>query len=296
MADGEEMNWIENINKTLEYIENHIYEDISMVEIAKAVNISPFYLQKGFSLIVGFGVKEYIRNRRLFLSALELSIGKVKVIDIAYKYFYETPESFTKAFTRFHGVSPSAFTRDPTKIRVFLPMHVELEIKGGYTMNAKIEQQNEFSVIGFRKSFNIETSYNDIPLFWDEIMQTEFSPELKGIIKKFKIGELGLCHGCGCDFDYFICGFYDNSLDTIPKELEVLSVRSNSWAKFECVGPIPVALQSINTKIFKEWLPSNANYEMADELDIEWYDSGDTSADDYHSEIWIPVKTKKVSD
>lgn len=290
------MNWIEDVNKTLEYIENNILDDISVEKIAKVVNISPFYLQKGFSLIVGIGIKEYVRNRRLFLSALELGTGKSKVIDIAYKYSYETPESFTKAFTRFHGVSPSAIIKDRSKIKVFLPIHIELDIKGGYSMNAKIEKMKEFGVIGFRKSFNIETSYNDIPLFWNEIMQTEFSPELKEIIKKFKIGELGLCHGCGMDFDYFICGFYDNSLESIPEGLEVLNIQSYDWAKFECIGPLPNALQTINTKIFREWLPSNPNYEMADEIDIEWYDCGDTTADDYHSEIWIPVKTKKVSD
>ena len=55
---------------------------------------------------------EYIRNRRLYMAALELKDSDKKVIDVALEYGYETPESFTKAFTRFHGASPSEIKQD----------------------------------------------------------------------------------------------------------------------------------------------------------------------------------------
>lgn len=101
------MEWIESIRKTINYIETHLLKEIKTEDISKIVLISPYYLQNGFKIITGYTIAEYIRNRRLYLSALEVISNKNKIIDIAYKYGYDTPESFTKAFTRFHSISPS---------------------------------------------------------------------------------------------------------------------------------------------------------------------------------------------
>ena len=102
------MEWMAIIGDSVQYIEDHITEDISTENIAKSVGVSPFYFQKGFAMLCGFSVAEYIRNRRLALAGNDLLITDDKVIDIAMKYGYDSPDSFTKAFTRFHGVSPSS--------------------------------------------------------------------------------------------------------------------------------------------------------------------------------------------
>ena len=101
------MEWLTCIRRSLEFMEEHLLDDISAQDVAAQVNMSPFFLQRGFSVITGYGISEYIRNRRLYLAALDLSRSDEKVIDIAFRYGYETPESFTKAFTRFHGATPS---------------------------------------------------------------------------------------------------------------------------------------------------------------------------------------------
>jgi len=106
-----------------------LLEELTVEEIARHAYLSPFYFQRGFSIICGYSVSEYIRNRRLSLAGYELFHTNHKIIDIALKYGYESPDSFTKAFTRFHGATPTE-VRSGTKIKEFLPLQVNLLLKG----------------------------------------------------------------------------------------------------------------------------------------------------------------------
>ena len=106
------MEWTEAIREAVRYIENHITEEITMYDVAAHVNISPFYFHKGFSILCGYSITEYIRNRRLALAGEELLSSDATVTTLAMKYGYDSPDSFAKAFTRFHGYSPSAVRRD----------------------------------------------------------------------------------------------------------------------------------------------------------------------------------------
>lgn len=113
------MEWTESLKRSINFMENHLLEDISPDDVAAEVHISSFYLQKGFSIMTGYSIGEYIRYRRLYLAALDVIAGSAKVIDLAYRYGYDTPESFTKAFSRFHGVSPAQMKRTSNKIHTF---------------------------------------------------------------------------------------------------------------------------------------------------------------------------------
>ena len=101
------MEWLTCIRAAIDYIESHLEENISAQDVANQVYLSSFFLQRGFSLMTGYGIGEYLRNRRLYQAALDLQRTDDKVIDIALRYCYETPESFTKAFVRFHGATPT---------------------------------------------------------------------------------------------------------------------------------------------------------------------------------------------
>lgn len=96
------------------------------------------YLQKAFSLMTGFTIADYVRNIKLYLATLYIISNRMKVIDVAYKYGYTTPESFTKAFIRFHGLSPLKLKAAPSKLKVFLPMHVKIDIRGGDNMDTQL--------------------------------------------------------------------------------------------------------------------------------------------------------------
>ena len=100
------MNWVKTINDAIEYMEGHLTDEITLADIAKHVNLSAFHFQRAFSLLTDMTPAEYLRKRRLSRAGADLAGGEEKVIDVAMKYCYDSPESFTKAFTRFHGISP----------------------------------------------------------------------------------------------------------------------------------------------------------------------------------------------
>lgn len=105
--EGVAMSWSEDIVSSIKYIERHLTDELTVEKVAAKVHLSPFYFQKGFSILCGVTVSEYIRNRRLSLAGRDLQIDRCKVIDVAMKYGYDSPDSFTKAFTRFHGITPA---------------------------------------------------------------------------------------------------------------------------------------------------------------------------------------------
>lgn len=297
------MEWLTSIRAAIDYMEEHLTDNISAQDVADRVYLSPFFLQKGFSLMTGYGIGEYIRNRRLYQAALDLKETDDKVIEIAFRYGYETPESFTKAFSRFHGATPSQ-VRGGAAINTFLPLTIKLSIQGGNQMDYKITPMFPFKVIGFQKVFDNETAYTEIPKFWDEICEkfaynvyagnAPANPYEQALVDNC-IGEYGVCIDDigGGKFRYLVAGKYTGG--DVPEGMVVYEFPRSDWAVFNCIGPIPDALQSVNTRIFKEWLPGNPAYELCGNASVEWYDcvNGEKTDPDYHSAIWVPVKRKE---
>ena len=296
------MEWLTGIRTAIDYIEEHLEDDISAQDVADRVFMSPFFLQRGFSLMTGYGVGEYIRNRRLYQAALELKETNERVIDIAVKYCYDTPESFAKAFSRFHGATPSQ-VRAGAYINAFLPLRINVNIQGGDQMDFKIAPMFPFTLIGFQKIFENETSYEEIPKYWDEICEKyannvyagnePANPYEKALVDNC-IGEYGVCIddiGEG-KFRYLIAGKYTGG--EVPEGMVLYEFPRGEWAVFNCLGPLPEAMQSVNTRIFSEWLPGNPEYELSGNANVEWYDciNGEKTDPDYHSAIWVPVKRK----
>ncbi len=285
------MSWIEAIGKAIEYIEEHITEELTVEEIARQVNISTFYFQKGFSMLCGFTVAEYIRNRRLALAGNDLAIGDEKVIDIALKYGYDSPDSFTKAFVRFHGVTPSQVRKGKTALKLFAPLKIKLSLEGGYLMEYKIVKKEAFTVIANAKIFSYEGAMERIPQFWQEHYKEGKGQTVMGM------------YGINFDkemkqdsFEYMIADPY-NPVNEVPEGFVTRTIPSFTWAVFPCKGSMPIALQDVNKKIFSEWLPALKEYEFAAGYCVEYYDdptkyAKGTMDENYYCEIWIPVKKK----
>ena len=308
------MDWTTDLKNAIGYMEENLLADIGVQEVADAVHISPFYFHRGFKIVTGYSVSEYLRNRRLYLAGLDVlkknqqetenqytcaEAGNEKIIDLAHKYGYNTPESFTRAFIRFHGLSPLQLRKHPHQIRVFLPLHVEIIVKGGRQMEFTIEKKDAMRMIGFKKTISHETSYQDIPAFWNWFCQKYCGDaacepgeeKIRQTIAECMVGEYGVCVEDGQEkdqFRYYIAGAYQGG--NVPEGMTVFQIPASQWVKFRCVGPMPEALQTVNTRIFKEWLPGNQEYEIAFHMNIEWYSQGDTQSENYESGIWLPVK------
>ena len=128
------MDWIQGIQRAIDYVEENITKDIDFEEAAKRAYSSPFHFQRIFSILCGLSLGDYIRMRRLSLAGEELSRGSAKIIDIALKYGYDTPESFSRAFTRFHGIAPSE-AKHSGNVKIFTPLSVKLSLTGGSKMD-----------------------------------------------------------------------------------------------------------------------------------------------------------------
>ncbi|MBQ9136880.1 MAG: AraC family transcriptional regulator [Lachnospiraceae bacterium] len=285
------MEWSEAISRAVAYMEAHITEEITVEDVAREVYISPFYFQKGFSLLCGFTVAEYIRNRRLSLAGNELATSEKKVIDIALKYGYDSPDSFTKAFTRFHGVTPSMVQKNQEMLKTFAPLKIKLSMEGGYIMDYKIVKKEAFTVLGAAKTFSYENAKEQVPAFWQEHYAAGNGQYVCGMFG------INIDEQMGQDsFEYLIADMY-NPMKDIPEGFVTKTIPAFIWAVFPCKGAMPFALQDVNRKIFSEWLPALKDYEFAAGYCVEMYDEPTkypkgTLDENYYSEIWIPVKEK----
>lgn len=293
------MEWIQSINKAIDYIEDHLTEDIHCEDVAGAVYISVFHFQRTFNLLTGMTVGEYIRKRRLSLAGEELTRQNAKVIDAALKYGYDSPESFTKAFTRFHGITP-AQVKKGNALKSFNKLVVKITVEGGTVMDYRIEKKEALNLLVCAKMFSDETSKDGIPAFWDEYWQKEMHKKVPGCIgvcAQQKMGDKEFMYGIGCVIDsetVSMAGEESDGLKAekgIPEGFQIINIPAHTWAIFKCVGPMPDAIQNMWDKIYREWLPG-ADYELIPDFDIENYLPGDNTTDDYVSEIWIPVKVK----
>lgn len=281
------MEWIRCINRMLRYVEEHLADDLDIRTIAKEVSFSPFYLQRMFTMMTDMTVAEYVRQRRLSAAGQELQATDAKVLDVALKYGYETPESFQKAFRRFHGVTPSAAKRTHVQLRYLNPLQIQVQLTGGKIMDYRVEDMGEMQIVGMERRFSYEDAFAQIPRFWDAYCEQGLQAVVPGC--------LGVCidEADKPDFAYLIASLYEAGAP-VPEGFVLRTIAPHTWVKFRSVGPLPGALQRVNRQIFTEWLPNNQEYDLAEGLNIEMYTMGDMSGDDYVSEIWIPVVKKQA--
>lgn len=285
------MGWVESISEAIAYIEENLTEELSIEEIAKQGNFSPFYFQKGFAMLCGFTVGEYIKKRRLSLAGNDLIQSDQKIIEIALKYGYDSPDSFTKAFTRFHGVTPTSVRKEGAMIKSYAPLKIKFLLKGGYTMDYKIVEKDAFTVMGVSKVFKYESATTDVPKFWGDFFKAGKNKVVCGMYGVNMDQEMG-----GNQFEYMIADNY-NPMEDIPEGFTTKVIPKHTWAVFACMGPSAKAMPEINQKIFSEWLPNCKDYEIAEGYNIEMYTDVTNypkgiEDEKYYSEIWIPVKKK----
>lgn len=287
------MNWIEGMSEAIAYIEANLTEALEIDEIAKKAYVSPFYFQKAFSLLCGLTVGEYIRQRRLACAGSDVISTDERIIEIALRYRYDSPDSFTKAFSRFHGSTPTAVRKNGATIKSVAPLRLKFILEGGVLMEYKIVEKESFEVVGSSRRFQIAEGGTQIPKFWDEHFESGKGELICGMYGICVNQDLGTK-----DFEYLIADSYEPGRD-IPQGMKNLVIPKHTWAVFPCRGPMPIALQEVNKKIFSEWLPNCKDYEIIGDYDIESYDNvldyplGNQDPN-YYTEIWIPVRKKTI--
>ncbi len=291
------MNWIQGIQRAIDYAEANITDEIDFEEVAAQAYSSSFHFQRVFSILCGYSLGDYIRMRRLSLAGEELSKGNAKIIDIAMKYGYDTPESFSRAFTRFHGITPSEAKRSG-KVKIFTPLSVKLILAGGSKMDYRIEKRDAFQVVCKRKRVEKPQAPNatqDISAMWQEYGADGTMGRLISCMAENPVmkGLLGICFSSELNakqFPYGIGVEYDGR--KIDDDLEIVTIPANTYAVFTSKGKMPDAFIETYHRVVTEFFPQSMQYEYAENVEFEVYSSADISDPDYKCEIWIAVNEK----
>lgn len=288
------MDWITGMQNAINYIEEHITDALDYAEIARRAACSPFYFQRIFGILCGVTLGEYIRNRRLTLAGSELSRTDTKVIDAAFKYGYDSPESFARAFVKFHGITPSAAKRDGSKLRSFSRISVQIILKGGSIMDYRIVKKEAFQVLEKveRQSIDDAQNKNTIPDFWTRA-HTDGTVAALWEQASDRSFLLGICYDNeptdSKTFLYSIAALYGGG--TVPDGYRVTEIPERTWAVFPCRGAMPNAMQEAWHRICAEFFPTSG-YQPTYEMTVEAYTAGDMASPDYKSEIWVPVEKR----
>ena len=293
------MNWIQGIQRAIDYVEANITEELDFEEVAKQAYSSPFHFQRVFGILCGVSLGDYIRMRRLSLAGEELSRGNAKIIEVALKYGYDTPESFTRAFTRFHGITPSEARRGG-KARIFTPLSVKLTLTGGRKMDYRIEKRDAFQVVCKRKQVDKPqsgTATREISAMWQEFGADGTLGRLAACIPAQTVmrGLLGICFSSELDatrFPYGIGVEYDGR--PVDDDFEIVDIPASTYAVFTSRGRMPEAFIETYHRIVTEFFPQSAQYEYAENVEFEVYSSANTDDPNYRCEIWIAVHEKTV--
>ena len=297
------MEWLDHMNQAITYIENNLTEKIDYTHVAQIAGCSVYHFQRMFSYITNVSIAEYVRRRRMTLAAFELQSSNIKIIDLALKYGYDSPEAFTRAFQLLHGVTPTHARKQGVSIKAFPRMSFQISIKGDSEMNYKIEQKDAFEVYGIEREFDLKDGENlkAIPAFWQEMLHNGEVDKLAASTGEAMEQSGGLCAVnslcChrdmdGTTFPYMLCAMKTDK--SITDGYEVVKVPAATWAIFRnephTMEETSTAIQTLIRRVYTEWLPTS-NFEKLDGYEFEmYYDDGKGN---YYEETWIRVTPKK---
>lgn len=282
------MNMLSDFNQTMDYIETTFDNEVDEKRIATLSGYSYAMFSRIFSILTDTTLNEYIRLRKLTEAARLLSEGKEKVIDIAIKYGYDSPDSFTVAFKNFHGYTPSE-VRNGKPYKVFSKMQLTLSIKGGRSMNITIQKKKGFTVAGMKRE-SIDTSL--CAETWSSLFALQAEEELE----KMGSGQsYGICFDIkDCNLINYMAAYDVTDIELAKKmNLELMEISDNEYAVVELKGAIPKCIHD-GWKYFMEVFCPEHGYIHSGDPDMEVYGFGDMYSPDYKMELWIPIrKTQK---
>ncbi|MCO7226973.1 helix-turn-helix domain-containing protein [Pleionea sp. CnH1-48] len=269
------MSWPQRMNRAIEYIEQHLAGELSIDDVARVAACSRFHFHRVFLASFNVTFAEYVRKRRMTLAATEVTSGDKTILDIAQLYGYDSPNAFTRAFKKLHGMNPSKARSSQARLSAYRRVSFPLELSGEEKMDYRIVERPSFKVVGRSKNFDFDTFVKEGPKFWKEYVRSDEykslsqlthgkpgavteSPLLSVYIPKDKeksdefVDLLGLEAAPGMDLDQF----------------EVHTVPAATYAEFYCTYKTSM---KTNRAIYGEWFVSTGYERDGNKPDIAAY-------------------------
>lgn len=262
------------LEEVLQRIEENLDKELDLRTLCNGLSFSQTSLQRFFPILFNLTVSDYTRKRRLTLAAFELKQSSKSILEIALKYGYESPDSFTVAFKKHHNHTPTE-VRNGASINVFRALKMNLSIEGGESLPVEIKTIPSFYVAG--KAIETSVNHPDISVLWDEVNHSDYLDELIELSTKKSFGVCSELAETGKI--QYIAGWEVSHIDKVKHlPVDTFKVKESTFAIIPCKGEIPES-------IHKAW-----QYVYSGECDLEFYKEGDVTSSDYQMEIWVPVK------
>lgn len=299
------MDWITGIQNAINYIENHITEELDYEIIARESFSSQFHFQRVFSILCGYTLGEYIRCRRLSLAGTELATGKEKVINVATKYGYDSPDSFAKAFQKFHGITPSQ-ARTGARLKSFSKLSIKITLEGGSIMNYKIETKPAMLLTGYKARFCGDPSDRGLQVHEFACDNRVYQYILQGMSRDHVNSYQVLTNFDQDGYDFYFAHAlpkwaledFDDDLGEMAKHFVHLNIPEGLYLVCEterCKYPTNL-IDDLRRRAVTEWLPSSG-YMLRDAPEIAaihwfWEDGNEALNQSKYCEVWLPIDKK----
>ena len=277
------MNIIKSFNNTIDYLETVLDDEIDEKKVTQLSGYSYSMFSRLFSILTETTLSEYLRSRRLTEAAVILRNKDEKIIDVAFKFGYESSDSFGTAFKNFHGFTPSE-VRNGKPFKLVSRVQLALSVRGGRSMNITIQKKQAFTVAGVNEQ-SINSSL--CPSVWDKLYEKYSHDELASLGNGQSVD---VCHDMeNSSTINYMAGYIVNDVDKARSMgLDVLEVDEAEYVVVELVGSVPECIHNGWKYAMEVFFPEHG-YIHSGKPDFEYYHEGDMHSKDYKMELWIPI-------
>ena len=292
------MNLSHRMNVAIEYIEKNLNSPLPLEEVAKQAYCSKYHFHRVFFANFNITCAEYIRRRKLTVAAAELINTNNSIVDIAFKFGYESPNAFTRAFRNVHGINPSKARKNGHSLASYKKVFFTIENEAENSMNYRIITVPEFNIIGSSQQFEFDNFAKEGPKFWKEYVNSDNYNALY----QLNNGQPRAITNAALLSAYFPTeqGKRDEFIDVLgieatdgddSSQFETHTVPTATYAEFECTYKTSM---KTNRYIYGEWFAATGYERDGNKPDIvAYFPIPFKPMSEMRLRWWIPITRKQ---
>lgn len=251
------MNYLKQVERGIEFIEERLDQDIDLAEIARHAGISRWHFQRIFKALTNETLKGYIRSRRLSNSLAKLMYSKERILEIALAAGYDSQESFTRAFKQTFDVTPSEYRRMGDKSMFLRKVQIDEQylrrLRQGVSLTPTLTARPKMLLVGLHtRFFSVDSEKNNIasqlPRLWEA-----FLPLLGRIPNRVGNACYGVIRQAPEDTDWLEYYAATEVSSAVRSDLVRVEVPASTYAHFAHRGP-SVELDHTVNYVYSNWL------------------------------------------